>query len=84
MALFSKLCFAVFSVFLLGGCAGRSHPTVADIAKDYFHVYAQRSDFDVFMSFYGENAQFNDIIYGHHAKNKTEIANFMNWDNGEF
>lgn len=36
------------------------------------------------MSFYSEKAQLNDIIYGHYAKNKLEIANFLNWDRGQF
>jgi len=84
MPLFFKTFFAVILVFVLSGCSGTEHRALADIARDYFQVYAKRSDFERFMAFYDDNARFNDIIYGERLKNKTEIVRFLDWNRGEF
>ncbi|WP_342777398.1 nuclear transport factor 2 family protein [Litorilituus lipolyticus] len=52
--------------------------------NSYFKIYQQRSDFKSFMSFYHEQAQFEDIVYGNHLKHKTDIKAFLNWQRGEF
>ena len=46
--------------------------------------YSQRSDFNALMSFYDDDVQFDDIIYGNSFKNKAELRDFLNWNKGEF
>lgn len=55
-----------------------------DVVNSYFNTYQQRTDFKSFMSYYHEQAQFEDIIYGNHLKNKADITAFLNWQRGEF
>lgn len=73
-------------IFLFSGCASTSsdHKNLSVIVDDYFNVYAKRSDFKRLMSFYDNNAQLEDIIYGNNLKNKSEIKDFLAWDKGEF
>jgi hypothetical protein len=52
--------------------------------EEYFSVYSKRNDFERFMSFYAENAAFEDIVYGNTFKNKAQITEFLNWNNGKF
>ncbi|TDF37639.1 nuclear transport factor 2 family protein [Alteromonadaceae bacterium M269] len=82
----TKTILTFFTLFLVNACAAQnqSRHLIADIAKDYFEVYAKRQDFKRFMSFYDDNAQFNDIIYGNHLSGKHEIAEFLNWNKGHF
>jgi len=76
----------ILIVFLLSGCASSSnnHNDLSEIVDEYFSVYSQRTDFERLMSFYDNNAQFEDIIYGNSLKNKEEIKEFLAWDRGEF
>lgn len=76
----------ILIVFILSGCASTSnnHNALSEVVNDYFSVYSQRNDFERFMSFYDNNAQFEDIIYGNSLKNKKEIKSFLAWDRGEF
>jgi hypothetical protein len=73
-------------ILLFSGCASKSKNDneLSQIVEDYFTVYSQRDDFNLLMSFYDENAQFEDIIYGNSFKTKTEIREFLAWDKGEF
>lgn len=54
------------------------------VAQQYFSHYAKRDDFQNFLYFYAENAQLIDVVYGHHAQSKLEIAKFLDWQRGEF
>jgi len=76
----------ILIVFLLSGCASSSnnHNDLSEIVDEYFSVYSQRTDFERLMSFYDNNAQFEDVIYGNSLKNKEEIKGFLAWDRGEF
>ena len=53
-------------------------------AEQYFEVYAERTDFEQFMSFYAEDAVLEDLIYGHLAQGKSNIRAFLNWNDGKF
>ncbi len=55
-----------------------------EIAERFFAVYAQRQDFDALMAFYAEEAQLEDLIYGHFAQDKTAIRAFLNWEDDKF
>ena len=76
----------ILIVFIFSGCASTSsnHNDLSEVVNDYFSVYSQRNDFERLMSFYDNNAQFEDIIYGNSLKNKKEIKGFLAWDRGEF
>ncbi len=50
------------------------------VASDYFTTYQKRSDFKKFMSFYAHDAQLDDLVYGHLAQNKKQIAAFFDWN----
>ncbi len=60
------------------------HKTLKQVVDDYFDVYAQRSDFDQFMTFYAEEAELIDIVYGNHLQSKNAINEFLDWNRGEF
>lgn len=76
----------ILIVSLLSGCASTSnnHNDLSKIVGDYFSVYSHRNDFERLMSFYENNVQFEDIIYGNSFKTKREIKEFLAWDKGEF
>ena len=54
------------------------------ITEAFFKVYAKRQDFEQLMAFYADNAVLEDMVYGHHAKNKQEIRAFLDWPNPQF
>lgn len=78
--------FVSMFVVLFSGCVSTSsnYNELSTVAKDYFNVYSQRIDFERLMSFYDENARFEDIIYGNNLEDKTAIRAFLAWDKGEF
>lgn len=87
MNLYKQLLIAM--LFLLTACASSNNEIddkidLAKISQQYFSVYAQRKDFEKLMAFYADNAQLEDMIYGHFAKSKADIRLFLNWSNGEF
>ena len=49
----------------------------------YFNTYAERTDFDKFMSFYAENAMLDDVVFGSKSEGKDSIRNYLNWDSGD-
>ena len=82
--MFAKFCTLVCYLILLAGCTHNSQVNIKPVVKDYFTVYAQRQDFDKLLSFYDEKAQLEDLVYGHHAKSKTDIEQFFAWNDGKF
>lgn len=60
------------------------HIELSKVAQQYFVIYDQRSNFELFMSFYADHAQLTDMVYGNQLNNKTEIADFLNWQRGNF
>jgi len=54
------------------------------IAHAYFDVYAERKDFDYFMSFYDESVVLEDIVYGFLASDKNAVKQFFNWSDPKF
>jgi len=81
-----SLLLSVITILCLTGCTSfdARKGSIADLARDYFSVYAARTEFDRFMSFYAENAQLEDIIYGNFLQNKSGIREFLNWDRGSY
>jgi hypothetical protein len=72
-------------VLLLNGCVSTSKDNkLPQVVSDYFDTYAKREDFNKFMTYYADNAQFEDIIYGNSFNSKVEISNFLEWNKGEF
>lgn len=62
----------------------RANEALQSTVDAYFSTYAKRTDFEAFMAFYAEDAKLNDVIYGHVAENKTQIASFFDWSSGQF
>ena len=72
-------------VLLLNGCVSTSKDNkLTQVVSDYFDTYSKREDFNKFMTYYADNAQFEDIIYGNSFNSKVEISNFLEWNKGEF
>lgn len=73
-------------LLVLSACVPKNnnHNGLSEVAADYFRVYSQRKDIERLMSFYDNEAQFEDIIYGNRLKNKKEIKHFLAWGQGEF
>ncbi|MCB1055435.1 MAG: nuclear transport factor 2 family protein [Acidobacteria bacterium] len=57
---------------------------MAEVAASYFDVYAERSDFDRFMSFYADDAYLKDVVYGNEVRGKENIRRFFDWNGGNF
>jgi len=53
-------------------------------AKQFFELYAERKQFTKFMSFYAEDARLQDLVYGSDLNGKAAIADFFNWNKGDF
>ena len=83
-----RLLFSLLLTILLSSCvvtnSAKSHVSVAMTVEEYFSVYSKRNDFERFISFYAENATFEDIVYGNTFKNKIQIKEFLNWNKGKF
>lgn len=58
--------------------------TLIKTINDYFATYKQRSNFERFMAFYADNAELTDVIYGAKYSGKKNIAEFLDWNRGEF
>lgn len=80
-----RIILSLFIIFILNGCVSTGQNNkLAQVVKGYFETYSQRDDFKQFMTYYADNAQFKDIIYGNRLNGKDEIRNFLDWDRGEF
>lgn len=77
-----------FLIPLLSLCclsfAQAEHYSPQKVAKQYFEVYAKRSNFAEFMSFYAEKAQFSDFLLDVNLTGKPQISNFFDWSRGDF
>lgn len=58
--------------------------SLEQVAAHYFELFAQRTEFDAFMSLYAEDAELQDLVYGKHAIGAAQIKDFYNWEVGEF
>jgi len=76
----------VFCLLFLTSCSSSAqHSTSAkEIAHAYFKVYEQRTDFSEFMSFYDQNVQFEDMVYGVSSSTKNDLKEFFDWSRGNF
>jgi len=83
-----RLLLSLLLTLLLSSCvvtnSAKSNVSVAMAVEEYFSVYSKRNDFERFMSFYAEDAAFEDIVYGNTFKNKIQIKEFLNWNKGKF
>ncbi|KGJ93671.1 hypothetical protein ND2E_2164 [Colwellia psychrerythraea] len=80
-----RIILSLFIIFILNACAStHENNQLPQVVKEYFDTYSQRDNFKKFMSYYADNAQFKDIIYGNSLQGKDEIKEFLNWDKGEF
>ncbi len=70
----------IVSTLLLSSCAVQTTgPSLEQTVNRYIEVFKQRTDFDKFLSFYDEQAQLEDMVYGHYAANRAGIEKFYAW-----
>ena len=80
-----RIILSLLIALLLSGCVSTSKSNkLPQVVNDYFDIYSKRDDFNKFMTYYADNAQFKDIIYGNSFNNKVEIRSFLDWGKGEF
>jgi hypothetical protein len=86
-----KTLTVLLGLFALAACSSISVklPSIGadkpvEIAEDFFEVYRERQDFEALMGFYAEEAQLEDLIYGHFAEDKASIRAFLNWNDNKF
>ncbi|RZQ54528.1 hypothetical protein C1E23_02530 [Pseudoalteromonas phenolica] len=81
-------CFAIFIGLFLVGCKStfdqNNTLTIKPQVEQFTSIYQARVDFDAFLKLYADSAQLEDLVYGHHAQGKSEIASFYNWSGGNF
>lgn len=71
----------LFLVFCLAACRSTSSTSaIQHSVSQYFDIYSNRADFDAFMSFYAEDAQLQDLVYGNHIRGKEALREFFRWD----
>lgn len=58
----------------------QSQSVAQEAAQAYFALYAQRQDFAAFMTFYRQDAELQDLVYGNHVSGKQAIKAFLKWD----
>lgn len=73
------------SLIILGllSCAKPEH-SIRPLVNEYYQVYAQRSDFDYFLSFYADSMELKDYVAGEHITGKTAFEEFIDWNNPDF
>ena len=80
-----RIILSLLIALLLSGCISTNKSNkLPQVVNDYFDIYSKRDDFSKFMTYYADNAQLKDIIYGNSFNNKVEIRNFLDWNKGEF
>lgn len=68
-------------VILCIGCTTSSSENLSDVAERYYQTYAERSDFDTFLTFYDSTVVFEDIVSGVSLDGVSELKEFFNWEN---
>ncbi|MEC4090409.1 nuclear transport factor 2 family protein [Pseudoalteromonas rubra] len=84
------LCLVLLVTFLIAGCGltdstrASAHESSAlrQVLNDYIATYQARQDFALFLSFYADDVQLEDMIYGFAVKDKQALAEFFNWSAG--
>lgn len=72
-------------LIIILSCSSNIKKTKIDkIAKEYYVLYQERTDFEKFMSFYDENVILEDIISGERIIGKDSLMNFFNWNHSGF
>jgi hypothetical protein len=58
--------------------------TIENIAEEYFETYANREDWESFLSFYAEDLKFEDAILQVHLDSLEAFKAFYDWPNPGF
>lgn len=77
----------LFLVIILVGILGCDQPGKVDlmeITTRYHQTYAERSDFQKFLSFYADTMVLEDIVFGERIEGREELARFFDWENPGF
>ncbi|WP_249364653.1 nuclear transport factor 2 family protein [Pseudoalteromonas rubra] len=84
------LCLILLSTMLIEGCGmtpngaqqTHHHSKFQQQINNYIATYQARRDFEHFLSFYADDVQLEDMIYGFAVKDKQALAEFFNWSAG--
>ncbi|TMP29344.1 hypothetical protein CWB99_09100 [Pseudoalteromonas rubra] len=84
------LCLILSITMLAMGCSMTSngaqqthHPSeLQQQINNYIATYQARQDFEHFLSYYADDVQLEDMIYGFAVKDKQALAEFFNWSAG--
>jgi len=78
----------VFTLLLFGllfnACSIDKDRTIERIVDDYYKTYNKRQDIDKFIGFYDNGILLEDIINGDRIEGKSDLRNFLNWENPNF
>ncbi len=87
-----KLCFLLFltAICFITSCntsipeENKRSEAIKDQARAYFQTYAEREDWDQFLSYYAEDLQFEDAISQIHLDSLEAFKTFYDWPNPGF
>ncbi len=76
------LCFLLVASFV--GCAQSAQKDIIPIVDDYYQTYADRQDFEKFLTFYDSSMVLEDMIYGNRVEGIDNFRAFFDWPNPNF
>lgn len=71
----------LLSVLCIGACKYQPDNDMAQTIDAYLATYAERQDFESFLSFYSEDVVLEDIISGERIVSKSALKDFFDWNN---
>lgn len=88
----NKLAVIIMCSLVLSSCAQGPNEQIAEIkdtqvnlaqvANAFFAIYAKRQDTTSLLSFYADEAEIQDLVYGELVKGKPAITHFYDWHSG--
>lgn len=66
------------------GCSQTAKVDITPIVDDYYQTYAEREDFEKFLSFYDSSIVLEDMIYGNRVTGIENFRAFFDWPNPNF
>lgn len=77
------LTLSLFGLFF-NACSNEKQNDIERIVDEYYSTYNERQDVEKFLGFYDDKILFEDIINGDRIEGKSELKNFLDWENVNF
>lgn len=74
----------ILSILLFFSCEKNKTKSTEETTTLLYEVYAERSDFEKFLSFYDEDMVLEDFIFGERIEGKENFKAFFDWPNPKF